>query len=237
MIRVKKLVKRYGLKTVLRGVDFKVARGQWVVLAGANGAGKTTVLRVLASLSRPNSGQVEIAERSLPGDGAAVRRQLGVLLHQPLLYGDLSAEQNLAFYGRLYAIGDLERRVGEMLALVGLSKWRGEAVRTFSRGIQQRLAIARAMIHEPQLLLLDEPYSGLDQDGCDMLDGLLSSKLAQGCTIVMSSNDLAHCEGRVARVDVLKDGVIAASAQPGEMPAGGILTFYRQALQGGNRGG
>src|SRR3970282_1810345 len=120
MITVKKLVKRFGLKTVLRGVDFEVQPGEFVALLGPNGAGKTTFLRILASLSRPSLGEVRIAGFRLPGQASAVRRRLGVVSHLPLLYGDLTAEENLRFYGRMYAVPDLDKRVTEVLALVGL---------------------------------------------------------------------------------------------------------------------
>ena len=159
MIEVRKLVKRFGLKYVLRGLDFEVQQGEFVALLGPNGAGKTTFLRILSSLSRPSMGEVRLAGYRLPNQAAAVRSQLGVLSHQPLLYGDLSAEENLRFFGRMYAVEDLEARISEVLELVGLKKRRRDLVRTFSRGMQQRLAIGRSVIHDPQILLLDEPYT------------------------------------------------------------------------------
>src|SRR5512139_526767 len=121
MIQVRKLVKRFGLKTILRGLDFQVAQGEFVALLGPNGAGKTTFLRILASLSRPSLGEVRIAGYHLPNQAAAVRRRLGVVSHLPLLYGDLTAEENLRFYGRMYGLTNLDRRVAEVLELVGLS--------------------------------------------------------------------------------------------------------------------
>ncbi|NMC80183.1 MAG: ABC transporter ATP-binding protein, partial [Chloroflexi bacterium] len=154
MIVVRNLVKQFGPKIVLCKLDFTVEAGEFVALLGPNGAGKTTFLRILASLSRPTLGQVQIAGRQLPHEAAAVRRRLGVVSHQPLLYGELSAEENLRFYGRLYGVERLEARVDEMLELVGLCPRRREAVRTFSRGMQQRLAIGRAVLHDPDVLLL-----------------------------------------------------------------------------------
>jgi heme exporter protein A len=193
MIEVRGLVKRFGPKTVLRGLDFQVETGQFVALLGPNGAGKTTFLRILASLARPTLGQVSIAGYSLPQQAAAVRRQLGVVSHQPLLYGDLSAEENLRFYGRMYAIDRLEGRISEVLELIGLIARRRDVVRTFSRGMQQRLAIGRAILHDPQVLLLDEPHTGLDQDACEMLDSLLRQVAISGRTVLMTSHDLARC--------------------------------------------
>ncbi|RME07606.1 MAG: ABC transporter ATP-binding protein, partial [Anaerolineae bacterium] len=157
MIRVRKLVKRFGPKTVLRGLDFDVSAGEFVALLGPNGAGKTTFLRILASLSRPVFGEVWVAGHRLPEQAAAVRRRLGVVSHQPLLYGDLTAAENLRFYGRMYAIPNLEQRVHEVLEMVGLAPRRNDLVRTFSRGMQQRLAIGRAVLHDPDVMLFDEP--------------------------------------------------------------------------------
>ena len=155
MIEVRKLIKRFGLKTILRGLDFRVEAGEFVALLGPNGAGKTTFLRILASLSRPAMGQVCIAGYMLPAQASAVRRRLGVVSHQPLLYGDLTAEENLRFYGRMYGVPALDERVMEVLELVGLTARRRDLVRTFSRGMQQRLAIGRAVLHDPDVMLFD----------------------------------------------------------------------------------
>ncbi len=132
MIQVKKLVKRFGPLTVLKELDFEVRSGEFVALLGPNGAGKTTLLRILSSLSKPNSGLVQVASYRLPEGAAAVRAQLGVVSHQPLLYGDLTAEENLSFFARLYGV---ERsRIGDVLDLVGLSRRKSDLVRIFSRG-------------------------------------------------------------------------------------------------------
>jgi heme exporter protein A len=232
MIEVKKLVKRFGLKTVLRGLDFNVRPGEFVALLGPNGAGKTTFLRILASLSRPSLGQVSVAGYLLPAQAAAVRRQLGVVSHLPLLYGDLTAEENLLFYGRMYNIPKLAARINEVLDLVGLVARRRDLVRTFSRGMQQRLAIGRAVLHDPDVMLFDEPYTGLDQDACEMLDGVLKNVAARGRTVVMTSHDLARAEDLATRFDILSRGVIAASATRADLNDTNLLAFYKQALAG-----
>src|SRR4030095_7488958 len=175
MIAVKKLVKRFGMKTILRGLDFEVEPGEFVALLGPNGAGKTTFLRILASLSRPSLGDVTIAGYRLPHEAAQVRARLGVVSHLPLLYGDLTAEENLRFYARMYNISDYDLRVAEVLEMVGLEGRRRDLVRTFSRGMQQRLAIGRAVLHDPDVVLFDEPYTGLDQDASAMLDEVLKT--------------------------------------------------------------
>jgi heme exporter protein A len=234
MIKVKKLVKRFGLKPVLKGMDFEVERGEFVGLLGPNGAGKTTFLRILSSLSRPTLGDVRVAGYRLPQQAAAVRRRLGVLSHQPLLYGDLTAEENLRFYGKMYAVEDINGRMDEVLSLVGLAQRRDDLVRTYSRGMQQRLAIARSVIHDPDILLLDEPYTGLDQDASAMLDEVLKKIAAQGRTVVMTSHDLARAAELASRFDVLSRGVIAASARREDIPKDGLLAFYRKTIQAGD---
>ena len=232
MIAVRKLVKRFGLKTVLRGVDFAVQPGEFVALLGPNGAGKTTFLRILASLSRPSLGKVEIAGYQLPNQAAQVRARLGVVSHLPLLYGDLTAEENLRFYARMYNVSNVEERIREVLEMVGLEARRRDLVRTFSRGMQQRLAIGRAVLHDPDVVLFDEPYTGLDQDASAMLDDVLKTVAAEGRTVVMTSHDLARAEDLATRFDVLTRGVISASASRKELRNTNLLAFYRQALAG-----
>ena len=232
MITVTQLIKRFGPKTILRGLDFHVEQGEFVALLGPNGAGETTFLRVLASLSSPTMGKVQISGYNLPQQAAAVRRRLGVVLHQPLLYGDLTAEENLRFYGRMYALDNLDTLIGETLEWVGLANRRRDLVRTFSRGMQQRLSIARAVIHDPDVILFDEPYTGLDQDASSMLDDVLRRVAAQGRTIVMTSHDLARTADLASRFDVLSRGVITASARQGEVGVDNLLAFYREAVNG-----
>jgi len=232
MITVKKLVKRFGLKPVLRGVDFEVQPGEFVALLGPNGAGKTTFLRILASLSRPSLGDVNIAGYKLPHEAAQVRARLGVVSHLPLLYGDLTAEENLRFYARMYNISNYELRVTEVLDMVGLEGRRRDLVRTFSRGMQQRLAIGRAVLHDPDVVLFDEPYTGLDQDASAMLDDVLKTVAAKGRTVVMTSHDLARAEDLATRFDILSRGLISASASRKELKKTNLLAFYKQALAG-----
>jgi heme exporter protein A len=231
MIVVRKLIKRFGLKTVLRGLDFQVEAGEFVALLGPNGAGKTTFLRILASLSRPAMGEVRIAGYALPQQAAAVRQRLGVVSHQPLLYGDLTAEENFRFYGRMYAVPHLDRRIAEVLDLVGLSARGRDLVRTYSRGMQQRLAIGRAVLHDPDVMLLDEPHTGLDQEASAMLDGVLREVAVRGRTVVMTSHDLARVSELASRFDVISRGVIAASVPRSEIKPDALLGFYKTAIQ------
>jgi heme exporter protein A len=231
VIRVQKLVKRFGLKTILKGLEFSAEAGEFIALLGPNGAGKTTFLRILSSLSRPNMGMVQVAGYYLPQQAAAVRNNLGVLSHQPLLYGDLTGEENLRFYGRMYNVPELDKRIQEVLEMVDLAHRRTDLVRTYSRGMQQRLAIARSIIHDPEILLLDEPYTGLDQTASSMLDEVLKQVAGQGRTVVMTSHDLARTAMLATRFDVLSFGKIIASAQSADIPEDGLLAFYRQSIE------
>lgn len=230
MILVKKLVKRFGLKTILRGVDFQVQPGEFVALLGPNGAGKTTFLRILASLSRPSLGEVNIAGYRLPNQAAQARARLGVVSHLPLLYTDLSAEENLRFYALLYGIVNDRLRITEVLQMIGLETRRRDLVRTFSRGMQQRLAIGRAILHNPDVMLFDEPYTGLDQDASTVLDDILKTVASQGRTVVMTSHDLSRVEELATRFDILSRGVIAASATRKQLKKSNLLAFYKQAI-------
>ncbi len=230
MIKVNGLVKRFGIKTVLRGLDFEVQPGEFVALLGPNGAGKTTFLRILSSLSRPSFGEVHIAGFRLPNQAADVRARLGVVSHLPLLYGDLTAEENLRFYGRMYNIMNAEQRITDVLQLVGLESRRGDLVRTFSRGMQQRLAIGRAVLHDPDVMLLDEPHTGLDQDAAAMLDNVLRSVAVQGRTVLMTSHDLARAEDLATRFDILSRGMIVASITRRQLKRTNLLSYYKNAL-------
>lgn len=230
MIHVRKLVKRFGSKIVLNGVDLEVHAGEFVALLGPNGAGKTTLLRVLSSLSQPSLGEVLIAGHKLPGQAAGVRARLGVVSHLTLLYGDLTAEENLRFYGKLYGIANPSGRIEQVLDMVGLSSRSNDLVRTFSRGMQQRLAIGRAVLHDPDVMLFDEPHTGLDQDAALMLDHVLHSVAAEGRTVVMTSHDLARAEVLATRFDVLSRGVIVASATRAQLRRSDLLAFYKRSL-------
>jgi heme exporter protein A len=232
VIEVRNLVKRFGGKTVLRGLNFSVQPGEFVALLGPNGSGKTTFLRILASLTPPSLGEVRVAGYALPHHAEAVRARLGVVSHYTLLYGDLTAEENLRFYGRLYSVPQLPDRISEVLEMVGLEKRRHDLVRTFSRGMQQRLSIGRAVLHDPEVILFDEPYTGLDQDASLMLDELLQTVAGQGRTVVMTSHDLARAEELATRFDILSRGNIRASATRRQLGRTNLLSFYKQALAG-----
>ena len=208
MINTHSLTKTFGPRTALAGVDLDVEAGEFVTLAGPNGAGKTTLLRILATLTRPTSGAVHIAGLDLATAGEEMRRRIGFLSHRTLLYGDLTAEQNLRFYAHMYDLEDAPARVADLLEQVGLGARRRDLVYTYSRGMQQRLAVARAVLHAPQLLLLDEPYTGLDPNAAQVLTDLLTKLAREDCTILLTTHNLERGLAIGQRVVVLNQGRI-----------------------------
>jgi heme exporter protein A len=206
MIQVENLVKSFGPRTALAEVSFSVEAGEFVVLVGPNGAGKTTLLRILATLSRPTSGALRIAGLDPTKAGDEVRRRIGFLSHRTLLYDDLTAEQNLWFYAQMYDLDDGAARIDDLLKRVGLVVRRHDLVRTFSRGMQQRLSVARAVLHGPQLLLLDEPYTGLDPNAAQVLTDLLAGLAGEGCTVLLTTHNLERGLATGQRAMVLVRG-------------------------------
>jgi heme exporter protein A len=178
------LGRAYGERVALSGVTLALEEGETLAVFGANGAGKTTFLRILATLLRPHRGRVSVLGHDLPRDGYAVRGRIGFLGHEPLLYRDLTARENLRFHARLHGVG--AARIDELLDAVGMRARADDPVHTFSRGMVQRTAVARAVLHEPRLLLLDEPFNGLDPGATELLTPLLS-----GVTRVVISHDPA----------------------------------------------
>jgi len=232
MIRVRGLEKTFGNTVALCGVDLDVAGGEFLIVVGPNGAGKTTLIRVLATLSRPTAGEVRIGELDPVHDAVAIRRRLGMVSHQPLLYEDLTAAENLAFYGRMYDVPNLPRRIKELLDQVGLIARGDDAVRTFSRGMQQRLAIARALLHDPPLLLMDEPFTGLDQQAAAMLSRVLESVGTSGArTVVMTTHDLERGLAMGDRLVILARGQIVYQARRDELDAARLGDTYRRVTR------
>lgn len=210
IIEIHNLVKQYDLLTVLRQLNLNIQRGEFVALLGPNGSGKSTLLRLLCALTRPTSGEIRIGGWSLPTEAYAVRSQIGLVSHKPLFYENLTATENLMFVGRLYNIpaGELADRIKQLLDDVGLGKRAHTLARTFSRGMQQRLSIARALLHNPDVLLFDEPYTGLDQNAASILDDLLRQAHGAGKTILMTTHQLERAETLVHRVVILKKGQV-----------------------------
>ncbi len=212
-IRIQSLRRRFGAAPVLRGIDLEVTRGECVAIFGANGAGKTTLLRTLAGLLRAESGTVELFGTVLPAN-ADLRRRIGYLGHESFLYRDLDARENLAYYGRLFGVRDPSRG-DAMIARVGLAHARAKLVGTYSRGMLQRLGLARALLHAPDLLLLDEPLTGLDPAGARLLSQILDERRAQGVTIVMATHDIDRALESATRAVILDRGRVAWDSSPG----------------------
>ena len=208
MISVENVQKSFASLHVLRGISFTIQPSEYTVLLGQNGAGKTTLVRIIASLMRATSGRVAINGYDLPKHANQVRRQMGVVSHDPFLYGDLSAEENLRFYGKLYDLTDLQVQIDRVLSLVNLGIRRHDLARNFSRGMQQRLSLARALLHNPELLLLDEPFSGLDYKSSQNLSELLRQLNEKGTTILMTTHDLDFALANSKRLLLLKNGVL-----------------------------
>lgn len=190
----------------LRDVTFQVPRGECVAILGPNGAGKSTLLRVLSTLLRPTTGTATVAGWNVQSDPDEVRRTTGVATHQPMLHSDLTAEENLLFYADLFGVNSPQDRVSELLTLVELYPRRNDLVRTFSRGMQQRLTLARCLTHSPSVLLLDEPYTGLDQRAAEILNDILGRLRTQGCTTVLTTHDLTWVSGILDQVIILNRG-------------------------------
>ena len=189
-IRVERLVKAFDAKLALRAMSFSVPAGATLAIFGPNGAGKTTLLRTLATLARPTSGRVEVAGYDAVREAHEVRLRAGYVGHQPHIYEELTARENLLFFARMYGLRDGAARVETLLALVGLAARAGERARTFSRGQAQRLALARGLIHDPQILLLDEPDTGLDEDALALLERIIAERRACGQTTALTTHNL-----------------------------------------------
>lgn len=226
MIKVRKLVKAFGSRVVLRGIDIDIAPGEFVTLLGVNGAGKTTLMSAISTLSKPTSGQINIGGIDVSQNAAYIRRYIGLVSHKTLLYDDLSGEQNLRFYAKMYDIENSLMRIEEVLQQVGLWGRQKDPVRTYSRGMQQRLAIARAILHNPPILLLDEPDTGLDQSAATMLGDLLAAVGTSERTVLMTTHNLQRGLDLGSRILMLSKGKIAINALKDDVTIEQLSAYY-----------
>ncbi len=208
LISIRNLHKRFGRKTVLRGLDLDVAQGEVVALLGANGAGKTTLMRMICGLAKPDRGEITLGGVSLQRASRELRRYIGLVTHSALLYDNLSAEENLRFFAAMYDLEQPEARIETVLHAVELWPRRRDPVRTYSRGMIQRLAIGRAVLHNPPVLLLDEPDTGLDQTSSQMLHDLIRSLGAENRAILLSTHNLDRAVEWADSVCLLGNGKI-----------------------------
>ena len=215
-IVIRNLTHRFGHFAALQDIGLVVPTGQTFALFGPNGAGKTTLLRAIAALTKPSVGEIWVCGDNAWSDPERIRKNIGFISHHTMLYDDLTARENLAFYGRVYGLQNLDARVGEVLLAVGLTDRQRDRVRDFSRGMKQRLAIARSILHRPPILLLDEPFTGLDTAAQSMLSNLLIALKAEGRTVFLATHDFAHglaladrfgilCRGRLIREASTRD--------------------------------
>ena len=227
VITLHDLSRHYGRRRALWKVTAEFRAGEIVGLFGPNGAGKTTLLGLVSTLVRPSAGEVRYGQRPAPEIGDALRGRIGVLGHDLFLYGDLTARENLEFFGRLYEVPDLERTITTALAAARLEDRAGDRVSSFSRGLRQRLALERALLHRPRLVLLDEPFTGLDDASASQLSDRLRALRAGGAIVLMATHDFDSAEPLVDRAICLRDG------RARELPAEGgtVRARYRRAVQ------
>ncbi len=229
-IEIKGLNKYYGLNAALRNIDLQVSPGEVLVIFGPNGAGKSSLLRILATLSRPSSGSVRIAGFDLKEKPNNIRQLTGVIAHLPLLYDELTAYENLKFYGRMFKVPDLEARIKNIISEVGLELRLSHRVRTFSRGMQQRLSLARALLHDPQILLLDEPETGLDQQAANLLKDKILSYRVQKRTVILTTHQIEHGLDLASRVIVLYKGKLAFEQTRDNLKVDSFVSKYCQLI-------
>jgi len=191
-LAIRQISKSFGQHRVLNALDLELKPGEPLCLLGRNGAGKTTLLRILAGLLKPETGSVWLNNQQIDYAESHARSNIGLVMHQPFLYEHLTGIENLRFYARLYQLTDDENTIEAALAQVGMQRFGGKPVRAYSRGMKQRLTIARALLHSPRILLLDEPYTGLDLQGSQIFNQLMLEQKQQGCIILMTTHDLSH---------------------------------------------
>ena len=208
-VQLRGVTKAFGRTPVLRGIDLDVPWGQALSLVGPNGSGKTTLIKALATLTRCDSGQIAVAGLRPDRAGARIRRLVGVVAHDPLLYDDLTGRENLRFFCRMFGLDQRDERVARVTALMGMTARADQKVGAMSHGMKKRFSIARALLHDPPLLLLDEPESGLDHEALALLDAALSDRADPRRTIIMTTHNLDRAVALGDRIVVLSEGRIA----------------------------
>jgi heme exporter protein A len=232
IVEVRDLTRSFGVRRAVAGVTFSLAPGECLAVFGPNGAGKTTLLRVLAGLLRPTSGDALVSGIRLPG-GALARSRVGLISHHTLLYEALSPRENVAFAARLYGIREGRERVEDSLRRMAMLERANAPVRSLSRGMQQRVSIARAMVHSPQLVLADEPYSGLDDSGARALTALLQELRAAGTAIIIVTHNLAEGLSLASRAAVMRAGRFVRQEPVDCIDPALYAGTYREALETG----
>lgn len=227
VVRAQGLVRRYGPVDALAGLDLEVAGGQSLLVTGDNGSGKTTLLRLLAGIGNPSGGTLEVMGGPTPLD-PATRGRIGMVAHETWLYPDLSPADNLAYYARLYGVGD-DSAATRTLDMVGLNHSDDRPVRNYSRGMAQLASLARAMVHDPELLLLDEPFTGLDREAVARVRSLLEDLKRAGTTIVMATHDIEKADGWADRAVLVRRGRVVWDSGPTAPDAASIAGAWDEA--------
>ncbi|MFQ5930272.1 MAG: heme ABC exporter ATP-binding protein CcmA, partial [Acidobacteriota bacterium] len=230
LLRLSQITKTFGTIKAVWNLDLEVYPGDFLAIFGPNGAGKTTLLRIVASLTQPTSGTIEFSLKNSGQD----RQQVGYVSHQSLLYNELTGFENLLFYARLYGIGNAQDRADEMLAKMGLEQARDQLVREYSRGMKQRLTLARSLLHEPQLLLLDEPYTGLDQHGSRLLTEALAALKREGRTILLVTHNIDEGLELCTRA-IIQHSELVFQAPRERLDKSEFKRLYFQAVDSGSR--
>jgi len=207
-VKVTGLTKSFGARLTLKSLDFQVETGESLAILGPNGAGKTTLLKILASIMEPTRGKIYIDGLDLKRDAEHTRRRIGIVTHNTFLYGNLTAWENLDFYARLYEVPDTKQRIEEMAAMVGMTQRLHHRIATFSRGMQQRISIARALLHKPSIMLLDEAETGLDQQATAMLWEAMKGEGSEKRTVIMTTHNLERSLKATDRFIILDKGNI-----------------------------
>lgn len=233
MIEVNGLVKRIGDKTILRGIQLTVEKGQTVGILGSNGAGKSTLLKVLATIMKPTDGTVKVDGKDIKKDAMKIKQILGYLPHASMVYDHYSPYENLKFFGSLYNVPNIEARVHEIIDKVGLKMFTNEPVRSFSRGMIQRIAIARAIIHQPEILLLDEPHTGLDQNAIQILNQVIEEMKGDQVTTLMVTHDFLQAAKVCDRFVIIKGGKIADDFMLADGDVQALYERYKTIVEGG----
>jgi heme exporter protein A len=230
-LEIKGLKKTYNLKPILRGIDIVLDQGKCMALLGANGAGKTTLLRILACLTKPVAGTVRIGGLDIVQEAQQIRLLVGFVGHQPNLYAELTVLENLLFFGRMYSVKKAHEQAATLLQRVGLSRRSSERVGTLSRGQLQRVSLARALLHSPHILLLDEPDAGLDDEGIALLEELLREHAERGGTTLFTTHSFERALKFSDQICMLSGGRVVYQQATTGLEAGGARLAYQEALQ------
>lgn len=226
-IKVQGLTKSFGTRQALRGIDLEIESGKSVVVFGPNGAGKTTLIRILATIMNPSSGTLLVDGLDLKSNAEEIRRKIGIVTHQTLLYNNLTAYENMEFYGRMFDVPELKKRIQELVSLVGMTARLHDRVGTLSRGMQQRISIARALLHKPTLLFMDEPETGLDQEAIPLIWDPMPDETGRKRTIILTTHNMERGFELGEQLLILDKGKVVYECVRGALDLAGLKETYR----------